>query len=580
MPCVVLDMCSRSVERCCAALMVVCRRLPVDTRRSAPPPLLGQLDDIIWGPCCDHTLLLGASTRGRALRHLSPQSDCGDDGLRDLARSSPEPTASRQPVQLRKASDPKMLGKASGAFPVPVQVACHSHQRAAPLLLDSSRTTSPTVHCTDSHMLNMPLCPLTDGDLPPPPPELDPREPPAPTTVPHRTPSRAHLHSPTAQVHSASRSHARSARSSPAHSRATSPSPAVGSPLGMIVAGGALGGLREREPGAPSSVSASASGSAHGSPPLLSTAGSHAHAHTHSHAHSAPHSPSSLIFERDVTLIPPPIDLSHKPSRLGSPAPHAHAHAHAGHYDASDGKVPTVLDDAVEALAAVQLSAPGGEWGTGTGLGGPGGMGIMAGDAIEIEGPVSAVHYRLRPSLGSQPASSSGGGVGSGERSPLGGVGAGVSSVPHLSPRGSTPGVSAGGDDLTGARLPGPDSDGGAGSSASQRHASDPPPTRPELKARQSSAGPSLPGAFPAAGGGAAGGAIKEWKRKIKDWVGPKPGPGVFPDEMEEGEQGPEVEQARGRTGAEQRAEVDLNDEVRVRVGLARLTTAECAIMA
>jgi len=29
-------------------------------------------------------------------------------------------------------------------------------------------------------------------------------------------------------------------------------------------------------------------------------------------------------------------------------------------------------------------------------------------------------------------------------------------------------------------------------------------------------------------------GGSKEWKRKIKEWVGPKPGPGVFPDEMEE----------------------------------------------
>jgi hypothetical protein len=373
-----------------------------------------------------------------------------------------------------------------------------------------------------------------DTDLPPPPPELDPREPPAPSCVPHRTPSRAHHHATGSPAGVAHPHPGRSARSSPVGSRATSPSPAVGSPLGVIG--------RDREQSASGSTGIvfphrdSSASVQTGTVPTPSSSPPLPH-------HSTPHSPSSMIFERDVTVIPPPMDLTHKPSRLSSPAPHHHHLHHASHHDSSDGRVPTVLDDAIEALASVSVSSLS-DYGTGSGLlsgsGIAGTPDLPLGERIEIEGPVSAITYRTRPSTRSTPVGqmsaasvaaaappgAAHGQLGSGERSPV--------SDGQTSP-GSTSPMSAGGN--------GPDESLAASTMSPRSHRARAPGPRPEITTQEST-GPSLPGAFPSESAGAAtpgspasaGSGAKDWKRKIKEWVGPRPGPGVFPDDVEEEE--------------------------------------------
>jgi hypothetical protein len=346
-------------------------------------------------------------------------------------------------------------------------------------------------------------------DLPPPPPELDPREPPAPTSTPHRTPSRAQhvthgssnpsyvgggsdgghglpgtsgLSSSSIPLIGPSAIAARSARSSPVGSRANSPAPAVGSPLGR-----AAEEIINQETASNSNIHSSLSSS---------------------------QDPSSMIFERDVTLFAPPTDLSHKPSRLGSPSPHHHPHG-----DALDGKVPTVLDDAIQALSAECMS-------------GPGFYGMGGAEGIEIEGPVSAVHWRTRPGVSGRPSGTSEVGLMGttgpvGERSPT---------DSHM-PGTSSPLSGGSGEDTYGvSNIP-------TAISSPEIQASNPHPIRPEMPGPQPSTGPSLPGAFPLAAatsfattatGPATSSPVKDWKRKMKEWVGPKPGPGVFPDDIEE----------------------------------------------
>lgn len=363
-------------------------------------------------------------------------------------------------------------------------------------------------------------------DLPPPPPSLDPREPPAPTTsTPHRTPSRAH-HVPHGSSNPSSfgsdagssgvgvigsggvpPSHvailgpvaavaARSARSSPVGSRASSPAPAVGSPLGRA---------------AEEIINQEASNSSLSN--LLSPL-------------ALSQDPASMIFERDVTLFPPPTDLTHKPPRLGSHSPHHHHHHHG---DALDGKVPTVLDDAIQALS-------------GEGPDGPGFFGMGGTEEIEIEGPVSAVHWRTRPVASARQSGTSDGGfanvIDSSEKSITGS---------HLPPTDSSPLPIRGVEDAFGVFQPIPTALSSPESQASNLPPP-PPPTRPQMVGPQPSIGPLLPGAFPwtvptatTPGGPAFASPVKDWKRKVKDWVGPKPDPGVFPDEVEE------VTEERGR---------------------------------
>lgn len=178
-------------------------------------------------------------------------------------------------------------------------------------------------------------------DLPPPPPQSDPREP-SPTTVIRgrggSTPRKPHSPQPSRGT-SPIRPAVPRAQSSE-HSALTTPSKSGSPPL---IAPTPLS-FRQVQGGG---ISSSGGGVHH----------PHPHPHPHSHSRSASpagsmHSSTSAIFERDIehppvaslSLNPNPPQthtLNHKSSRL----------SHLSHGSNLDHTVPAVLDDAVEALA-------------------------------------------------------------------------------------------------------------------------------------------------------------------------------------------------------------------------------------
>lgn len=215
----------------------------------------------------------------------------------------------------------------------------------------------------------------------------------------------------------------------------------------------------------------------------------------------------SMIFERDIeSPLPPPVPssvLDRRPSRRGSrasglngsaghdhapPAGHSLAHSqthshsnlhhHYTHGDFLESKIPTVLDDAIEALTALSESEKQQQ------ASGVSGVRTRLVD-IEVESPVPvALNWT---SVGSSVPGGriSGAATPRHQSRPASPLRSGVTS-----PKASHP---------TSPLL-----------SAEQ--------TRPQLSSRTSSIGPMLPGAFPS------GEEHKSdsWRRKIQDWIGPK----------------------------------------------------------
>lgn len=212
----------------------------------------------------------------------------------------------------------------------------------------------------------------------------------------------------------------------------------------------------------------------------------------------------SMIFERDIeSPLPPPIPssvLDHRPSsRKGSRAsglnvPHgdhgasaghslAHSqthsysnlHHHYTHGDFLESKIPTVLDDAIEALTALSESEKR--------LQASGASARTRLVDIEVESPVPAPMNWTSPSA-------------PGER---------TSATPrHASHSGSRP-VSPLRSGVAGPR---------------ESHPTSPllSADRPGLINRASSVGPLLPGAFPSDEERSS----ESWRKKIQDWIGPK----------------------------------------------------------
>jgi hypothetical protein len=209
----------------------------------------------------------------------------------------------------------------------------------------------------------------------------------------------------------------------------------------------------------------------------------------------------SMIFERDIeSPLPPPVPssvLDHRPSsRKGSRASglnaghggeHGHSlahsqthsysnlHQHYTHGDFLDTKIPTVLDDAIEALTALSES----EKLSANGI--PGRTRLVD---IEVESPMPVQLNWANPSV-------------------PGRISHGATPQRH-SHNGSRP-VSPSRSGVTSPR---------------QSHPASPLLTadRPALVNRVSSVGPSLPGAFPSDEERSS----ESWRRKIQDWIGPK----------------------------------------------------------
>ncbi|WVQ62321.1 uncharacterized protein L199_000460 [Kwoniella botswanensis] len=193
---------------------------------------------------------------------------------------------------------------------------------------------------------------LSPVDLPPPPPNADPREP-SPALTPRqrgsRTPQRSR---------------------SPLASRDASPVRPIGQGRSHSSELGSSPPSTLQQP-----IPKSTSGTPTPSPSVP--------IQTHSHHLSRPSSPSSIhssgsaIFERDIEL-PPVASLSLNPNSTHQQQHHTLNHkssrlSHLSHGSALDHTVPTVLDDAVEALTA------GGLDGTSRGF-----------EGLEIEAPAPA----------------------------------------------------------------------------------------------------------------------------------------------------------------------------------------------
>lgn len=225
----------------------------------------------------------------------------------------------------------------------------------------------------------------------------------------------------------------------------------------------------------------------------------------------------SMIFERDIeSPLPPSVPssvLDRRPSRRGSRASalngasagqdhaaspgggvagghslshsqthsHSNLHHHYTHGDFLESKIPTVLDDAIEALTALsesekQQQANGGVSGVRTRL-----------VDIEVESPVPVNWTNVGPAV------------------PSGRV-SGTATPRHQSRPGSplrrrSPGVRS-------PKLSQP-------TSPLLSSSAEP---RPGLASRTSSIGPMLPGAFPSGEEHTS----DSWRRKIQDWIGPK----------------------------------------------------------
>lgn len=208
----------------------------------------------------------------------------------------------------------------------------------------------------------------------------------------------------------------------------------------------------------------------------------------------------SMIFERDIeSPLPPPVPssvLDHRPSSrkgsrasglnahdLGPSSGHSLAHSqthsysnlhqHYTHGDFLESKIPTVLDDAIEALTALSESE--------RQLQASGVSGRTRLVDIEVESPMPVPLNWSSPTV----------------------PGGRMATPRHASNSGSRP-VS-------------PLRSGVASARAS--HPTSPLLTadRPGLVNRTSSVGPMLPGAFPDEERSG-----ESWRRKIQDWIGPK----------------------------------------------------------
>lgn len=221
----------------------------------------------------------------------------------------------------------------------------------------------------------------------------------------------------------------------------------------------------------------------------------------------------SMIFERDIeSPLPPPIPssvLDRRPSRkasrasgmnggasqdLGSSTAHSLAHSqthshsnlhhHYTHGDFLESKIPTVLDDAVEALTALSESEKQQQ-----AAGVSGGIRTRLVD-IEVESPVPvALNWT---SVGASVSTSRLSGVATPRH--------------HVSSTGSRP-VSPLRSGITSPKASHPTSP-----------LLDAEQSRPMLSSRTSSSGPMLPGAFPSNEDHTS----DSWRRKIQDWIGPK----------------------------------------------------------
>ncbi|KAJ9122089.1 hypothetical protein QFC24_004316 [Naganishia onofrii] len=209
----------------------------------------------------------------------------------------------------------------------------------------------------------------------------------------------------------------------------------------------------------------------------------------------------SMIFERDIeSPLPPPVPssvLEHRPSRRPSRASgmngatgdlpasvsqslaHSQTHSvsnlhhHYTHGDFLESKIPTVLDDAIEALTALSESEKRLQAGT------AGGARSRLVD-IEVESPVPVTWAGVGASPSTTRLSNS-----TTRYRPVSPLRSAVTS-----PKASNP--------------------------TSPLLESTQP--RPQLTSRASSAGPALPGAFPTGNEKSS----DSWRRKIQEWIGPK----------------------------------------------------------
>ncbi|KAJ9105433.1 hypothetical protein QFC21_001804 [Naganishia friedmannii] len=210
----------------------------------------------------------------------------------------------------------------------------------------------------------------------------------------------------------------------------------------------------------------------------------------------------SMIFERDIeSPLPPPIPsniLEHRPSRrtsrasgvngvtgdLSASMSHSVAHSqthsvsnlhhHYTHGDFLESKIPTVLDDAIEALTALSesekhLQAGGSAGGTRSRL-----------VDIEVESPVPVTWA----GVGASPS---------------------VTRLPNATTRYRP--VSPSRSAIASPKASNPTSP--------LLESAQP---RPQLSSRASSVGPALPGAFPTGNEQSS----DSWRRKIQEWIGPK----------------------------------------------------------
>jgi len=289
---------------------------------------------------------------------------------------------------------------------------------------------------------------------------------------------------------------------------------------------------------------------------------------------STPSSPSaSAIFERDIES-PFPIALpaasqqgtpTMSPMLSGTaPAPRSptprskddHQHSASGAiiaplhmHDTSDRHVPTVLDDAIEALH--RSGSAGG---------------------VQIEAPVNAYAYINAARE-------------SGNRSPFAGA-AGGSRSPSPSPMkwrdlGRTGGGSNRGSPATSPTRERKDKpkkeemgnvfslndDEGIRSGVQEKSAMG-STTRPSMQARQSSLGVYIPGGFPSSSAAAMDDSAlgAKWRKKIDEWIGPRPD--ALLAGVESGDEDRTGQQADGRQVPGQRDESEVQKEDKVSTGI------------
>ncbi|KAJ9120620.1 hypothetical protein QFC22_002549 [Naganishia vaughanmartiniae] len=213
----------------------------------------------------------------------------------------------------------------------------------------------------------------------------------------------------------------------------------------------------------------------------------------------------SMIFERDIeSPLPPPVPsnvLEHRPSRRASRASgmngvtgelsasaaqslaHSQTHSvsnlhhHYTHGDFLESKIPTVLDDAIEALTALNESEKHLQAG-----GTAGGARSRLVD-IEVESPVPITWPGVGGSTSATRLSNA-----TTRCRPVSPLRSAVAS-----PKASNP-------------------------TSPLLESTQPARPRPQLSSRISSAGPALPGAFPTGNEQSS----DSWRRKIQEWIGPK----------------------------------------------------------